>query len=123
MMLSVIDWRKNIQMQQYKIKITDLAEQDLENLGDYIAYQLKNPSAAVNTVKGIRKQINSLRTFPERNELDDDPMLASIGVRMDYYKNYKIYYIVESDVIYIVRIFHMLVDSRTWLYRSLGLSI
>lgn len=110
-------------MQQYKIKITDLAEQDLENLGDYIAYQLKNPSAAVNTVKGIRKQINSLRTFPERNELDDDPMLASIGVRMDYYKNYKIYYIVESDVIYIVRIFHMLVDSRTWLYRSLGLSI
>lgn len=122
-MLSVIDWRKNIQMQQYKIKITDLAEQDLENLGDYIAYQLKNPSAAVNTVKGIRKQINSLRTFPERNELDDDPMLASIGVRMDYYKNYKIYYIVESDVIYIVRIFHMLVDSRTWLYRSLGLSI
>ena len=122
-MLSVIDWRKNIQMQQYKIKITDLAEQDLENLGDYIAYQLKNPSAAVNTVKGIRKQINSLRTFPERTELDDDPMLASIGVRMDYYKNYKIYYIVESDVIYIVRIFHMLVDSRTWLYRSLGLSI
>ena len=122
-MLSVIDWRKNIQMQQYKIKITDLAEQDLENLGDYIAYQLKNPSAAVNTVKGIRKQINSLRTFPESNELDDDPMLASIGVRMDYYKNYKIYYIVESDVIYIVRIFHMLVDSRTWLYRSLGLSI
>ena len=110
-------------MQQYKIKITDLAEQDLENLGDYIAYQLKNPSAAVNTVKGIRKQINSLRTFPESNELDDDPMLASIGVRMDYYKNYKIYYIVESDVIYIVRIFHMLVDSRTWLYRSLGLSI
>ena len=66
---------------------------------------------------------HSLRTFPERNELDDDPMLASIGVRMDYYKNYKIYYIVESDVIYIVRIFHMLVDSRTWLYRSLGLSI
>lgn len=110
-------------MQQYKIKITDLAEQDLENLGDYIAYQLKNPSAAVNTVKGIRKQINSLRTFPERNELDDDPTLASIGVGMDYYKNYKIYYIVESDVIYIVRIFHMLVDSRTWLYRSLGLSI
>ena len=25
------DWRKNIEMQQYKIKITELAEQDLEN--------------------------------------------------------------------------------------------
>ena len=110
-------------MQQYKIKITDLAEQDLENAGDYIAYQLKNPMAAVNTVKGIRKQINDLRTFPERNELDEDPVLANLGVRMDYFKNYKIYYIVENDTIYVVRILHMLVDSRAWLYRTFGLAV
>ncbi len=60
-------------MHRYNIEITDLAEQDLENAADYIAFHLKNPSAAVNTVKGIR-------------------------------------------------ILHMLVDSRTWLYRTLGLS-
>ena len=83
MMLSVIDWRKNIQMQQYKIKITDLAEQDLENLGDYIAYQLKNPLAAVNTVEGIRKQINSLGDFPERNELDEDEK-QNLRAELDY---------------------------------------
>lgn len=40
-------------MQQYKIKINELAEQDLENAGDYIAFVLLNPSAAENTVKGI----------------------------------------------------------------------
>ena len=40
-------------MQQYKIKINELAEQDLENAGDYIAVVLLNPSAAENTVKGI----------------------------------------------------------------------
>ena len=56
-MLSATDWRKNIQMQKYKIKITDLAEQDLENAADYIAFQLKNPIAAANTVRRIRKQI------------------------------------------------------------------
>lgn len=105
-------------MQQYKIQITDLAEQDLENAGDYIAFQLKNPSAAVNTIKGIRKQINELTHFPERNELDEDVNLARLGVRMDYYK---IYYIVENDTIYIIRILHMLVDSRAWLYRTFGL--
>lgn len=65
-MLSATDWRKNIQMQKYKIKITDLAEQDLENAADYIAFQLKNPIAAANTVRGIRKQINTLQNFPER---------------------------------------------------------
>ncbi len=56
-------------MKQYRIEITDLAEEDLENAGDYIAFELGNSSAAENTVKGIRKQINSLINFPERNEL------------------------------------------------------
>ena len=109
-------------MKQYKIEITDLAEQDLENAGDYIAYELKNPSAAEKTVSVIRKQINSLVDFPERNELDEDEVLAQLGVRKDYYRNYKIYYIISEDTIYIVRILHMLVDSRAWLYRTFGLN-
>ena len=71
-------------MRQYRIEITDLAVEDLENAGDYIAYQLMNPLAAVRTVEGIRN---------------------------DYYKNYKIYYVVKNDVIYVVRILHMRVDS------------
>ena len=65
-----------------------MAEEDLENAGDYIVYELKNPSAAENTVS---------------------------------YRNYKIYYVIEEDAIYIVRILHMLVDSRAWLYRTFGL--
>jgi len=106
---------------QREIKITDLAEQDLEACGDYIAYQLKNPSAAINTVKGIRKQINELLVFPERNALDDDLVLAGLGVRIEYYRNYKIYYIVDEDIIYVIRILHMRVDSRTWLYKTMGI--
>lgn len=108
-------------MNQYRIEITDLAEEDLENAVDYIFFVLKNSIAAENTVKGIRKQINSLVNFPERNELDEDKLLAEIGVRSDYYRNYKIYYIISDDTIYIIRILHMLVDSREWLYRTFGL--
>ncbi len=108
-------------MMQYRIKITELAEQDLENASDYIAYELNNPTAGENTVKGIRKQINSLVNFPERNELDEDAVLAELGVRKDYYRNYKIYYIVSKDTIYIIRILHMLVDSKAWLYHTFGI--
>jgi hypothetical protein len=108
-------------MKQYRIEITELAEQDLENAGDYIAYELNNPTAAENTVKGIRTQINTLSIFPERNELDEDEILAGLGVRKDYYRNYKIYYVIDADTIYIIRILHMLVDSRAWLYRTFGL--
>lgn len=110
-------------MHQYRIEITDLAEQDLENAGDYIAFQLLNPQAAVNTVRGIRKKINELQNFPERNELDEDTILAELGVRMDYYRNYKIYYVINSEmhIVFIVRILHMLVDSRVWLYQTFGI--
>lgn len=93
----------------------------MENAGDYIAYELKNPSTAENTVNGIRAKINSLVNFPERNELDEDELLAGLGVRKDYFRNYKIYYVIEGDTIYIVRILHMLVDSKAWLYRTFGL--
>lgn len=117
----VTDLRRNTGMKQYKIVITELAEKDLENAADYIAFELKNDIAAKNIVKGIRKQINSLVYFPERNELDEDEFLAEIGVRRDYYRNYKIYYIISDDIIYIVRILHMLVDSRAWLYRTFGM--
>lgn len=115
------DWRRNTEMKQYQIRITELAEEDLENAGDYIAYDLKDPSAAENTVKGIRAKINSLANFPERNELDEDKSLAGLGVRKEYYRNYKIYYVIEEDTIYIIRNLHMLVDSKAWLYRTFGL--
>ena len=107
-------------MRRYQIRITELAEEDIENAGDYIAHKLKNPSATERTVRGIRAKINSLADFPERNELDEDKLLAGLGVRKDYYRNYKIYYVIEKDTIYIVRILHMLVDSKAWLYRTFG---
>lgn len=118
-MKCVTDWRKNIGMQHYTINTSDLAEEDLENAGDYIAFVLLNPSAAENTVKGIREQVNKLQYFPESHELDD-PILAELGVHKTYYKEYKIFYLIDHAMktVHVVRILHMLVDSRTWLYRT-----
>lgn len=116
----MIDWRNGIPMKRYRVEITELAEQDLENAGDYIAFKFLNPKAALDTVRGIRAQVKNLECFPERNELDADPILAALGVRMDFYRNYKIYYVVDKEkcIVYIIRILHMLVDSRTWLYKT-----
>lgn len=120
-MRCVIDWRKNIRMQQYTIRISELAEQDLEGAGDYIAYKLLNPIAAENTVRGIRKTINTLRTFPESHELDEDIKLAELGVHRIYYKRYKIFYSIDQDnkIVNIVRILHKLEKSKTWMYQTL----
>lgn len=117
------DWRKNTEMQYYRIEISYLAEEDLEKAADYIAFELSNPSAAERTVKGIRAQINKLRNFPKRYELDDDPLLAGLGIRKTYYKEYKAYFIVDDNekTVHIIRILHMLVDSRAWLYATFGI--
>lgn len=47
-------------MYKYKLKITESAEQDLEEIGDYIAFQCKNPSAAVGLIRGLQKEMNTL---------------------------------------------------------------
>ena len=98
--------------------MTDLAEEDLENIGDYIAFELKAPLAAVDTINGIREKADSLRQYPERHEPDSDEELAKLGIRRIFYRNYKIYYIVQQDTVKVIRILHMLTDSRSRLYRD-----
>ena len=97
---------------QYEIEITDLAEQDMEGVADYIAFNLRNPSAAVSTVLGIRETINTLSQYPERHEVDNDEELAMRGIRRTYYRNYKIYYTVCDNAVKILRILHMLLGDK-----------
>lgn len=107
----------------YKIEITDLAESDLERIGDYIAIKLSNPSAAIHIVSGIREKIYSLKEKPKMYAFDEDKSLAQLGIRKIYYENYKAYYIVDeiTHKVIIIRILHMLVDSRNLLYRMFRL--
>lgn len=105
-------------MKKYRLKITPLAEQDLSQAGDYIAIQLKNPDAALRTVQGIIRTINTLQTMPLRHELLDDPLLAEYNLRIIYFKNYKIFYVVHDDEVHIIRILHKLVDSPALLYHT-----
>lgn len=110
-------------MHKYKIAITELAEQDLEEIGDYIAFQLKNPQAATGMVRALQKEVNFLALYPERHELDDDSLLAELNVRRHYHQNYKIYYMVHepTDSVVVLRILHMLVDSKAKIYKIFGI--
>lgn len=110
-------------MKTYKIVVTELAEQDVESVNDYIAYVLHSPENAAETVSGIRKAIATLRQMPKRHELHEDEALRVKGIRKQYYKNYKILYFISEEVgtIYVIRVFHMLVDSTMRLYETLKL--
>lgn len=111
---SSTNWRKGIQVSEYKVITLPLAEEDIAEQTDYIAFELKVPETAINMVRGFKKTINSLSIFPQRHELDEDEELAKYGIRKTYYKNYKIYFLIDEPerTVYILRVFHMLVDSR-----------
>ncbi|MDE6750122.1 MAG: type II toxin-antitoxin system RelE/ParE family toxin [Lachnospiraceae bacterium] len=106
-------------MTEYKVIILPLAEDDIAEQTDYIAFELKSPETAVNMVMGFRKVINSLSLFPQSHEFDEDEELATYGIRKTYYKNYKIYFLINEmeQTVYILRVFHMLVDSREKMLR------
>lgn len=97
-----------------------MAEEDIVNQTDYIAFELKSPESAIKIAKGLRKTINNLSTFPHRHELDEDEELASYEIRKTYYKSYKIYFVIDEpkQIVYILRVFHMLVDSKRKVIRG-----
>lgn len=101
-------------MKKYKVIILPLAEEDITEQTDYIAFELKSPETAMNMARGFRKVISSLCLFPQSHELDEDDELAAYGIRKTYYKNYKIYFLIDEKErnVYILRVFHMLADSR-----------
>lgn len=91
-----------------------LAERDIVDQTDYIAFELKSPETAIKMVNGFRKTINNLCIFPQRHEFDEDEELAKYKIRKTYYKNYKIYLVVDEDehIVYVLRVLYMLVESK-----------
>ena len=104
----------------YNVNILPMAEEDIANQTDYIAFELKAPETAVKIARGLRKTINNLSIFPHRHELDEDEELACYEIRKTYYKSYKIYFVIEESkqIVYILRVFHMLVDSKRKVIRG-----
>lgn len=85
---SSMNWRKDIHMRNYKVIILPMAEDDIIDQTDYIAFDLKSPEARINMARGFRKTINNLSIFPQSREFDEDEELAKLGIRKTYYKNY-----------------------------------
>ena len=63
-----------------KISYSGAAIIDLEQIGDYIAQQLKNPQAALNPVNKIQDAIDKLVKFP----LIGAPLSSIYEINTDY---------------------------------------
>lgn len=87
-----------------KINYSAEAKRDLEDIWDYVAFELSNPSAARRTVNRIMDDVDRLASFPELGAL-----LSSITNRVTDYRylvtgNYLTFYRVLGDAVYVDRI-------------------
>lgn len=91
----------------YQIDISHRAHQDIEDAACYIAYQLKNPSAAQNLVRRAFGSIDSLEELPARFSVVRDPFLASLSIRFVPVQGYLAFYQVNevTQTVHILRFF------------------
>ena len=100
-------------MGEYRVKISDLAKQDIRETMGYIRDELLNPIAVENTTLAILDGISKLENIPARVPLIRDERLAKMGIRGLNIKNYTAFFRIkeESKIIDVVRVLY---SRRDW---------
>ncbi|MBQ6519557.1 MAG: type II toxin-antitoxin system RelE/ParE family toxin [Anaerolineaceae bacterium] len=98
----------------FEVRITDHAEQALQRLANYIAYDLFAPQTAISYIKELRDGILSLSTLPERFALTPEEPWHTYGIHQMIVKNHFVYYWVDKDnyVVYITDVIYVKSDKR-----------
>jgi toxin ParE1/3/4 len=89
-----------------KLRISSEALKDLQGIKEYIAVELDNPTAALNTVSRITKSIRNLSDFPACGA----PLSSVVDMQTNYRflvsGSYLVFYRQEGDSAYVVRVLY-----------------
>ncbi len=96
----------------YKLKVTEHAQRDLDEIVGYIMLELKNPPAALHLLERIEKVYEGLAETPQMYALCMKHLLAAQGFRKavigGYLMIYKVYE--GQQTVYIERFFSDMED-------------
>ena len=92
-------------MQTYKVVISNVAAADLQDIVAYIS-QSDSLANAKHVERGILSKAKELNHFPEGYPKDPYASTEIIVVRFALKWKYKILFIIENDIVQVVRIFH-----------------
>ena len=84
-------------MDEYGIRITRQARDQLREIRRYIEHELLAPIAAKNTIAAIKTEMQSLVHMPSRIHLTPEQPWHDYGVRRDRVKNYYIYFWIDKE--------------------------
>nr|AGS54109.1 addiction module toxin, RelE/StbE family [uncultured bacterium contig00021] len=96
----------------YRLKFSKLYKSDVDSSYNYIKNKLEAPMAADNLIMEILEKLNKIKTNPNIRPLVQDKYLASLGYRLINVKNYIIFYIIDDNIVKVVR---FLYNKRNWI--------
>ena len=102
---------------KYKVMYTAGAKRDLRNIFRYISEELLAPENAAGQTDRIMAAIRKLDTMPNRNRIYEEEPWHSRGLRFFPVDNYLVFYKMNDETVYIVRIMYRGRDVRKQLSR------
>ncbi len=102
-------------MANYKIAVSEPAENDLRDIVRYISAQLSAPMTALKMMDTIEEAIAGLSDIPKKYPLVSDDRLKAMGYHKLLVKNYIVFFSVD-DKSNIVDVERILYARRDWLH-------
>lgn len=99
-------------MNQYNIRYSKEAKQDLINIKKYIKYNLQEPNIANKLITKIKKEIGKLAVDAKIYNIIDDDFIKKLEIRKIIVDNYIVFYRIKNKTIEIVRIMY---GRRNWI--------
>lgn len=99
-------------MNQYNIRYSKEAKQDLINIKKYIKYNLLEPNIANKLITKIKKEIGKLAVDAKIYNIIDDDFIKKLEIRKILVDNYIVFYRIKNKTIEIVRIMY---GRRNWI--------
>lgn len=97
-------------MKQYKVQITDSALSDMEEIYNYIVYQLQVPETAMNQYNRIADAIETLDQFPERVKLMETEGERALGLRQLRVDNYSVFFNIREERVIVTNVLYSASD-------------
>lgn len=82
---------------EYEVKVTRQALEQMREIIHYISYNLMSPEAAERLMNDLKVAIMKLSVLPKRNSTIDEEPWKSEGIRKIIVKNFIIYYWVDDE--------------------------
>lgn len=81
---------------EYVVKVTTQAQEQLREIVHYVAFNLQAPAAAAGLLDTLEQSIASLSQFPSRIALTEDEPWHSCGIHKMAVKNFLVYFWIDE---------------------------